>query len=176
MMYCTVFMYGLDGRLSPLSYNYVCRVSIIKNTCIENPTLITLVSANQWYTLGIYFNLGFHVQSSFYSPHACLPIPILVYIYKVHRALALSSSTFLHHVVLFFPQARFCLLSLGFTVGFGAMFSKTWRVHQIFTNIKKIKKVQINNSLFARLSFTQDCLIKAGRSFATNANSAYVWP
>ena len=47
MMYCTVFMYGLDGRLSPLSYNYVCRVSIIKNTCIGNPTLIVLVSANQ---------------------------------------------------------------------------------------------------------------------------------
>lgn len=43
---------------------------------------------------------------------------------------------------LLFSQARFCLLSLGFTVGFGAMFSKTWRVHQIFTNIKKIRKVK----------------------------------
>ena len=28
MMYSTVFIYGLDGRLSPLSYNYVCRVSL----------------------------------------------------------------------------------------------------------------------------------------------------
>ena len=32
MMYSTVFMYGLDGRLSPLSYNRVCRVS---NTYLE---------------------------------------------------------------------------------------------------------------------------------------------
>ena len=28
MMYSTVFIYGLDGRLSPLSYNYACRVSL----------------------------------------------------------------------------------------------------------------------------------------------------
>ncbi|CAH3039067.1 unnamed protein product [Porites lobata] len=72
MMYSTVFIYGLDGRLSPLSYNYVCR-------------------------------------------------------------------------------ARFCLLSLGFTVGFGAMFSKTWRVHQIFTNIKKVRKVVRDFDLFRLL-------------------------
>ncbi|XP_067042519.1 gamma-aminobutyric acid type B receptor subunit 2-like [Acropora muricata] len=72
MMYSTVFMYGLDGRLSPLSYNRVCR-------------------------------------------------------------------------------ARFCLLSLGFTVGFGAMFSKTWRVHQIFTNITKVRKVVLDSDLFRML-------------------------
>ncbi|KAJ7363242.1 hypothetical protein OS493_011524 [Desmophyllum pertusum] len=72
MMYATVFMYGLDGRLSPVSYNYVCRT-------------------------------------------------------------------------------RFCLLSLGFTVGFGAMFSKTWRVHQIFTNIRKIRKVVRDSDLFRML-------------------------
>ena len=27
-------------------------------------------------------------------------------------------------------------LSLGFSLAFGAMFSKTWRVHKIFTNKK----------------------------------------
>ena len=30
LMYMTVFLYGFDGRLSPLSYTYVCRVSIVK--------------------------------------------------------------------------------------------------------------------------------------------------
>ena len=30
LMYITVFLYGFDGRLSPLSYTYVCRVSIVK--------------------------------------------------------------------------------------------------------------------------------------------------
>ncbi|XP_048589159.1 gamma-aminobutyric acid type B receptor subunit 2 isoform X1 [Nematostella vectensis] len=48
-------------------------------------------------------------------------------------------------------RARFCLLSLGFTIGFGAMFSKTWRVHQIFTNVKKVKKVVRDKDLFGML-------------------------
>lgn len=128
---------------------------------------IALVSANQRYPSSTYFSLGFHAQSRFYSPHACLPTDTCISpCHKLHKALTFfscplgfavialtvahdchpvarfSSSTNLHHVVLFSSQARFCLLSLGFTVGFGAMFSKTWRVHQIFTNIKKIKKVQ----------------------------------
>lgn len=33
------------------------------------------------------------------------------------------------------------MLTIGFTLAFGAMFSKTWRVHAIFTNIKLNKKV-----------------------------------
>jgi gamma-aminobutyric acid type B receptor len=31
----------------------------------------------------------------------------------------------------------------GFTLAFGSMFSKTWRVHAIFTNIKLNKKVRL---------------------------------
>ncbi|XP_074660588.1 gamma-aminobutyric acid type B receptor subunit 2-like [Tubulanus polymorphus] len=41
----------------------------------------------------------------------------------------------------FLCAARSWVLSLGFTFAFGAMFSKTWRVHAIFTNIKMNKKV-----------------------------------
>ncbi|XP_064634333.1 gamma-aminobutyric acid type B receptor subunit 2-like [Lineus longissimus] len=37
--------------------------------------------------------------------------------------------------------ARSWILAIGFTFSFGAMFSKTWRVHAIFTNIKMNKKV-----------------------------------
>ena len=32
------------------------------------------------------------------------------------------------------------ILCLGFTLAFGSMFSKTWRVHSIFTNIRMDKK------------------------------------
>ena len=35
MMYSTVFIYGLDGRLSPLSYNYACRVSIVELSTVD---------------------------------------------------------------------------------------------------------------------------------------------
>ena len=38
-------------------------------------------------------------------------------------------------------KARAWVLANGFTLAFGAMFAKTWRVHAIFTNIKPNKKV-----------------------------------
>lgn len=41
-------------------------------------------------------------------------------------------------------QARVWLLSIGFTLGYGAMFSKVWRVHRLTTKAKSetVKKVQ----------------------------------
>ena len=36
------------------------------------------------------------------------------------------------------------VLMAGFTLSFGSMFSKTWRVHSIFTNVQLNKKVAIN--------------------------------
>lgn len=40
--------------------------------------------------------------------------------------------------------ARISLLTIGFTLSFGAMFAKTWRVHIIFTN-KTTTKVVTNS-------------------------------
>lgn len=44
--------------------------------------------------------------------------------------------------------ARAWLLMSGFTLAFGAMFSKTWRVHSIFTDLKLNKKVIKDYQLF----------------------------
>lgn len=44
--------------------------------------------------------------------------------------------------------ARAWVLMSGFTLAFGSMFSKTWRVHAIFTNIKLNKKVIKDYKLF----------------------------
>lgn len=38
-------------------------------------------------------------------------------------------------------KARIWTLSIGFTVSFGAILSKTWRVHTIFTNVNASKRV-----------------------------------
>nr|XP_006813974.1 PREDICTED: gamma-aminobutyric acid type B receptor subunit 2-like [Saccoglossus kowalevskii] len=43
---------------------------------------------------------------------------------------------------------RSWMLAVGFTIAFGAMFSKTWRVYSIFTNIKMKKKVIKDNTLY----------------------------
>ena len=45
--------------------------------------------------------------------------------------------------------ARIWTLMAGFTLAFGSMFSKTWRVHSIFTDVKLNKKVIFNLSLLA---------------------------
>ncbi|KAL3841947.1 hypothetical protein ACJMK2_020024 [Sinanodonta woodiana] len=50
-----------------------------------------------------------------------------------------------HH---FICTIRSWILDLGFTLAFGAMFSKTWRVHVIFTNIKMNKKIIKDYKLF----------------------------
>ena len=43
-----------------------------------------------------------------------------------------------------FPfQARAWIMSIGFTMAFGAMFAKTWRVHAIFKSITPKKKVTL---------------------------------
>lgn len=42
--------------------------------------------------------------------------------------------------------ARAWLLMAGFSLAFGSMFSKTWRVHSIFTDVKLNKKVRENFS------------------------------
>jgi gamma-aminobutyric acid type B receptor len=39
-------------------------------------------------------------------------------------------------------------LMAGFTLSFGSMFSKTWRVHSIFTNVQLNKKVMKDSQLF----------------------------
>ncbi|ERL84102.1 hypothetical protein D910_01445 [Dendroctonus ponderosae] len=44
--------------------------------------------------------------------------------------------------------ARACTLMAGFSLAFGSMFSKTWRVHSIFTDVKLNKKVIKDYQLF----------------------------
>ena len=40
-------------------------------------------------------------------------------------------------------KARAWIMSIGFTLAFGAMFAKTWRVHAIFKSITPKKKVSL---------------------------------
>uniref|UniRef100_A0A915IDW6 G-protein coupled receptors family 3 profile domain-containing protein n=1 Tax=Romanomermis culicivorax TaxID=13658 RepID=A0A915IDW6_ROMCU len=47
----------------------------------------------------------------------------------------------------FMCTAKIWSLSFGFTLAFGSMFSKTWRVHSIFTNIKLNKKTYMEKNL-----------------------------
>ena len=53
--------------------------------------------------------------------------------------------------------ARAWILMWGFTLSFGSMFSKTWRVHSIFTNVQLNKKVRVQiltSKIHAKLNWT----------------------
>ena len=55
--------------------------------------------------------------------------------------LGLDSSLTSEAVLPIICTARIWTLMAGFTLAFGSMFSKTWRVYSIFTNVKINKKV-----------------------------------
>ena len=55
--------------------------------------------------------------------------------------LGLDSSLTSEAVLPMICTARIWILMAGFTLAFGSMFSKTWRVYSIFTNLKLNKKV-----------------------------------
>jgi gamma-aminobutyric acid type B receptor len=60
------------------------------------------------------------------------------------------------HVYPVVCQARAWLLSIGFTLAYGAMFSKVWRVHRLTTKAKSEVKVSIP-VLKLMLTGLQDC-------------------
>ncbi len=69
-------------------------------------------------------------------------------------------------------QARTWILSLGFTLSFGGMFSKTWRVHAIFTNVKLSRRVSVG--LLSRKTATRFFASMSSRTGATHAKSCCV--
>ncbi len=72
---------------------------------------------------------------------------ILTYISVI--LLGLDSNLAAEETFPYICTARAWVLMSGFTLSFGSMFSKTWRVHSIFTNVQLNKKVIFEN---ARLS------------------------
>ncbi|XP_064600252.1 gamma-aminobutyric acid type B receptor subunit 2-like [Liolophura sinensis] len=57
----------------------------------------------------------------------------------------------------FFCNLRMWLVTLAFTVAFGSMFSKTWRVHQLFTNKSLERKVIKDSRLFIFVGLMTIC-------------------
>lgn len=44
-------------------------------------------------------------------------------------------------------QLRLWVLTLGFTLSFGALFAKTWQVYRVYTNSELKKKVHYMSTL-----------------------------
>ncbi|XP_070540122.1 gamma-aminobutyric acid type B receptor subunit 2-like [Ptychodera flava] len=61
----------------------------------------------------------------------------------------LDTNTLNHRQLSFVCNLRIWIMVFGFTLAFGSMFSKTWRVHVLFTNKKIERKVVKDGHLFA---------------------------
>ena len=56
-------------------------------------------------------------------------------------------------------MARLWLLTVGFTLSFGALFAKTWQVYRVYTNTKLKEKVMDNNNCVCIQNICEDILL-----------------
>ena len=67
------------------------------------------------------------------------------------------------------------VLMAGFTLSFGSMFSKTWRVHSIFTNVQLNKKVREKINGIVLLFFLSGLLIQKCFNRTKLQSFGFVW-
>ncbi|KAH9637810.1 hypothetical protein HF086_017588 [Spodoptera exigua] len=85
--------------------------------------------------------------------HLISSLPLVLRSFSGHAARSFVLMNYYYFITIFdstaaFPYictARAWLLMAGFSLAFGAMFSKTWRVHSIFTDVKLNKRLVIKD-------------------------------
>ncbi|XP_041983623.1 gamma-aminobutyric acid type B receptor subunit 2 isoform X2 [Aricia agestis] len=128
---------------------------LIEHTQVNITIYVVLVSCS---VLGILLATGFLAMNIHYRNQRYIKMssPYLNNLIIVGCMLTYMSVIFLGldsslSSIAAFPYictARAWLLMAGFSLAFGAMFSKTWRVHSIFTDVKLNKKVIKDYQLF----------------------------
>lgn len=153
MTYFSVILFGLDGGLiSTEQYGKVC---IVSNFIYKFIPLHRNQNQSEYTKVVVYLTVL----------HPTFPSRTLLLVHfgelqffnnsiQILECLALNINFVLKtNEVIFvfycFPsfQARAWIMSIGFTLAFGAMFAKTWRVHAIFKSITPKKKVSHFQSL-----------------------------
>ncbi|XP_053674223.1 gamma-aminobutyric acid type B receptor subunit 2 [Anopheles nili] len=123
------------------------QVNITIFVVLASTSCIGIIMATVFLAVNIKFRNQRYIKMS--SPHLNNLIIIgciLTYLSVIFLGLDSGLSS-----VAAFPYictARAWLLMAGFSLAFGAMFSKTWRVHSIFTDLKLNKKVIKDYQLF----------------------------
>lgn len=123
------------------------QVNLTVYVILASCSVLGIVLATSFLIVNIKFRNQRYIKMS--SPHLNNLIIIgcmLTYLSVIFLGMdsGLSSVTAFPYIC----TARAWLLMAGFTLAFGAMFSKTWRVHSIFTDLKLNKKVIKDYQLF----------------------------
>ncbi|XP_063834866.1 gamma-aminobutyric acid type B receptor subunit 2 [Ostrinia nubilalis] len=123
------------------------QVNITIYSVLVSCSILGILLATGFLAMNIHYRNQRYIKMS--SPHLNNLIIVgcmLTYLSVVFLGLDSSLSS-----IAAFPYictARAWLLMAGFSLAFGAMFSKTWRVHSIFTDVKLNKKVIKDYQLF----------------------------
>ena len=120
------------------SYNKILLV-ILRQIKMSSPNLnnLIIVGCLLCYSSVIILGLDSSLTSEPAFRYICtvkvLPCKLWQTVSRLAIMIVQASSFYLH--------LKAWVLMAGFTLSFGSMFSKTWRVHSIFTNVQLNKKV-----------------------------------
>ncbi|CAG9796235.1 unnamed protein product [Diatraea saccharalis] len=123
------------------------QVNITIYSVLVSCSILGILLATGFLAMNIHYRNQRYIKMS--SPHLNNLIIIgciLTYLSVIF--LGLDSSLSSIGAFPYICTARAWLLMAGFSLAFGAMFSKTWRVHSIFTDVKLNKKVIKDYQLF----------------------------
>ena len=120
--YVDVILFGIDGNTAPLdTVDRLCQVSIVEQKSLLERTLFAASKASLFLNSEeMTFSLCYKDKIKFYG----------------------SSVTFSHTFTCFNLQARIWVSSIGFSLFFGPILAKSFRVYYIFRSIKLKKKVR----------------------------------
>uniref|UniRef100_T1JBF7 Gamma-aminobutyric acid type B receptor subunit 2 n=1 Tax=Strigamia maritima TaxID=126957 RepID=T1JBF7_STRMM len=139
------------GSGPPLDHTLIkyeqTRVNLTIYSILAATASLGIISASVFLVINIKFrNQRFIKMSSPYLNNLIIIGCILTYTSVI--LLGLDSQLTSVDAFPFICTMRAWALMAGFSLAFGSMFSKTWRVHAIFTNIKLNKKVIRDYKLF----------------------------
>ncbi|XP_048486875.1 gamma-aminobutyric acid type B receptor subunit 2 isoform X1 [Plutella xylostella] len=123
------------------------QVNITIYSVLATCSVLGIILATAFLAMNIHYRNQRYIKMS--SPHLNnLIIVGCMLTYTSVIFLGLDSSLSSIAAFPYICTARAWLLMAGFSLAFGAMFSKTWRVHSIFTDVKLNKKVIKDYQLF----------------------------
>ena len=142
---CNYVLHQTDGwclipnvNIRYFSYNKILLV-ILRQIKMSSPNLnnLIIVGCLLCYSSVIILGLDSSLTSEPAFRYICtvkvLPCKLWQTVSRLAIMIVQASSFYLH--------LKAWVLMAGFTLSFGSMFSKTWRVHSIFTNVQLNKKV-----------------------------------
>jgi hypothetical protein len=147
-VFLSLSLYGVEGEYSDEYFTYYDEIFFI---AMDSPVAIAFLIINSLLALIVFVSMALyfiHRSEKLYKPQS----PVFMQVIAVAMLLALCAPfLFANKPTDGICAARLWLLSIGFTLSYGVLFAKSWRINAIFLN-KNLKRLVISDlDLFYRL-------------------------